>query len=211
MSLMFVAILCVLPIGDSPESKADSPKRPSTEAAAKKVAEFLRKDKPTAPIGDSFPIKDLTTDTVWNRLAVQVVKSNDPNIERSQAFVIRGDEVFRIGRAFGGDGVNSLVVVDLVGDKKPLLVYSFAWGSGEHRSQIAVFDLHGKAPQEHVLRPANFSMADFVVRSPGAGKAELLIGDGTVGRIVASRTDGELTAEIELIEDLPAPLRKLLQ
>ena len=133
---------------------------------ALKVAGYIQREKPGAQIDKTFAVAELTTDAVWDRLHAQVVKVKEGQVEQNETFVLYGDKSNRSDALFGGDGVKSIIVADLAGDKKPLLVYSFAWGSGEHRSEIGILDLHGTQPKELRLTPINLSTDDYALLAP---------------------------------------------
>jgi hypothetical protein len=187
------------------------PQRLPPAAATAQVANYIRTQKPQAKLGRDFAVIDLTTDVVWEQLKVQVVKVKEGPVEGGETFVLQGHRTIPIGRAVGGDGVTSLVAIDLLGDKRPLLIYAFAWGSGVHRSQVGVLDLHGKAPQELVLAPVNFSRDDFQVRENGEAGAEVLVGKIVIGHVEASRKEDVLKGAIKLDASLPQKLREQLK
>jgi hypothetical protein len=204
--VLTVAMCCDAAHSGSPAP----PPRLSIEAASAKVAGHLRREKPGAQIGKAFAVDDLTTDAVWDQLHVQVVKVKGGQVEQNETFVLSGDRVERIGRAFGGGGVSSIVAADLAGDNKPLLIYSFAWGSGDHRSEIGILDLHGKQPKELRLKPINLSMDDYALGRAGAG-VEVLIGKTLVGHVTAVREKDALRANLNLEEELPDEIRRRLR
>jgi hypothetical protein len=105
--LSFVVPVCA----DEPKSepKPDQPKRLSTDELGERLVKHLRKLNPDMKIDLGFGYKETTTDEVWNRLHVQVVKVTG-DVMRNHSFVIRKDDVFGIGQAFGGQGVTTFVV-----------------------------------------------------------------------------------------------------
>ncbi len=208
ISLVMMFALCGEDVGKHTD---EPPKRLTIEAASAKVADVIRAEKPRANIDKSFAVIDLTTDAIWDQLHVQVVKVKRGAIEQSESFVLGGDIVQRIGHAIGGDGVTSIVVADLAGDKKPLLIYAFAWGSGDHRSQIGVLDLHGKAPKVLSAPPVNYSMNDYNLRRTEKGEVEVLIKGTPIGQVTASRKDDALDAAIQLTDQVPDEIRQGLR
>jgi hypothetical protein len=208
LCLPLLAALCVCGPQESSETK---PQRLSMEAATARVADYIRGQKPSAKLPADFAVVDLTTDATWERLRMQVVKVKDGPVEASETFVLRGDKVHRIGRGVGGDGVTSVVVADLAGDERPLLIYAFAWGSGLHRSQIGVLDLHGKEPREVLLAPANLSMDDFEVRAGKDGEVQVWVSTTLVGRVTAVREKDVLRAKIDVSKSLPEDVQRHLK
>ena len=211
MSVISLVLMFALCGEDVSKHTDEPPKRLSIEAMTDKVADVIRAEKPRARIDKSFAVVDLTTDAVWDQLHVQVVKVKRGAIEQSETFVLGGDKVQRIGRAFGGDGVTTIVVADPAGDKKPLLIYAFAWGSGDHRSEIGILDLHSKMPKEVPLTPVNYSQDDYTLRRADSGDVEVLIKGTSIGHITASRKGDALDAAITLVEKVPDEIRKGLR
>jgi hypothetical protein len=182
----------------------DKPQRLSPEKAAERLTGHLKAK-------NALEVNELTTDPVWDRLGAQIFKVKDDAVHRNRAFVIRGNDIFPIGMSFGGTGVDSFCVADLAGDKKPLLIYSYAWGSGDHRSHVAVFDCLAKEPKEYVASLANHSFDDFRVKYLEETKVEVLAGKHTVGRLVVERKDDKIAVSIKLDEKLPEDVRKNLK
>jgi hypothetical protein len=208
ISFVLIVALCG---GDAPQRVAERPQRLSIEAASARIADYIRTKKPGAQIDTAFVVDDLTTDAIWDQLHAQVVKVKEGQVEKSETFVLRGNKVERIGDAFGGNGVTSLVVADLAGDNKPLLVYSFAWGSGDHRSEIGILDLHGKRATELRMSPVNRSSDDYTVRRSVSGGVDVMIDKTVIGHVTAARERGDLHATIKLAEKLPDEIRRGLR
>lgn len=204
--LLFLTVSCA----DETPPQPKMPTRLSIDAATTMIAHHIRKEKPKANLGPDFAVIDLTDDSVWNQLKVQIVKVKERAVEQGEAFILYGEKVYPIGEAFGGDGITSVLVADLAGDKRPLLIYAFAWGSGRHRSQIGVFDLHAKEPKEYRLSPTNFAMDDYVLRSSENGHVEVLMGKTPIGHVTAARNDGVLDTTIKIVETLPEEVRRQL-
>jgi hypothetical protein len=205
--VLMVAFCC----DDAQKPIVQPPQRLSIEAAGAEVANYIRKAKPGARIDKAFAVADLTTDAVWDQLHAQVVKVKAGQVEQNETFVLNGDRVEQIGRAFGGDGVGSIVVADLAGDRKPLLIYSFAWGSGDHRSEIGILDLHGTQPKELRLTPIDLSKDDFTLRRADGQRVEVLIGRTVIGLVTAARKGNALQAAIQLERKLPNDIRQQLR
>jgi hypothetical protein len=208
ISLILIVALCG---DDALTTNLEPPQRLSIAAASAKVAGYIQQEKPGAQIDKTFAVVDLTTDAVWDRLHAQVMKVKEGQVEQAETFVLSGDKVKQIGRAFGGDGVTSIIVADLVGDKRPLLIYSFAWGSGEHRSEIGILDLHGKLPKEQRLTPINLSTDDYALRRADNGGVEDLVARTLIGHVTAARKDDGLHAAITLEQKLPDEIRRRLR
>ena len=93
---------------------------------------------PTMNPSADFPLKELTTSEVWDRLHAQVFAVTS-GARVCQAYVTQNRQVHPLGEGFGGSGVMSMCVADLNGPGQPGLVFSYSWGSGEHRSIVAIW------------------------------------------------------------------------
>jgi len=203
------------PVGDLGRSKLPPAESREKKAAPIKVAEaetlvrayiFIENPKmnPTA----QFPLKEITIERVWGRLDAQIFKVTE-GVRADETYVIKDRKVYHIGIGFGGQGVTSMVVADPSGDGRDKLIFAFSSGSGIHRSQVAVFDLLAKKPKQYIAPQAYFgNLGDLMVKNSEAGTVEVLAGDRKVGRLLFEGKEGELKIAIQLIDDLPADVRK---
>jgi hypothetical protein len=192
------------------EPKAEDAKPLSAEALQLRLLKHLHDENAKLHLGADLAVKDLTTDTVWDRLKVQVVQV-EGEVLRHQTYVIRKDDVYLIGQSFGGSGVNSLCVADLAHDGKPLLLVSYAWGSGEHRSQIAALDCLAKEPKQTVAPLVNFSFKDFKLKPIDTHTVDVLARDVKVGRLAAETKDTQTLIQVRLAEELPTEIKEKLK
>jgi hypothetical protein len=188
-------------------------KRLTAEEAEKLLIQHL-KDKEDANIPGGLPLKELTTDAVWEKLKVQVFKlQHGKPLPRQSTYVIKQGKAIPIGMDFGGDGVNSLCVADLKGDGQPFLVFSYAWGSGIHRSQIGALDCLAKEPK--VITAAQSLVLDFThdwsVRALDKKTVRVEGGGVSFGNLELMEKDGKATLRLQLPDDLPAKIRKNVQ
>jgi hypothetical protein len=65
------------------------------------------------------------------------VYKHDPSCE---SFLLFEGESYPIGRGFGGYGITSMALADLDKDGTQELYYTYSWGSGMHRAQVAYFN-----------------------------------------------------------------------
>lgn len=114
----------------------------TVEEAVKLIGEYRRLNNQS--MVTSLPLKEITTDQVFQELGCQVFKDGD-----FEAYVIRDNKVTHIGMGFGGLGVTSIYTADLNKDGRLELVYTYSWGSGLHRSHIAVM-MFGETNKEIV-------------------------------------------------------------
>ena len=197
------------PVAACDEEAADAAGLDDREAGAL-LRRHLQVKEPNLRFGTDFAVKELSNGTIRKRLGVQVFQITG-EVRRHETYVVKDGEVFNIGRAFGGSGVNSLAVADLDGDKRPDLVFSFAWGSGEHRSQVAMFDCLAKVPKQIVGKVSNFTFEDFTVERIDDVTVRVSAGKQVVGTLTLEKKDGEATLEIRLDDNLPRELRDQLR
>ena len=57
-----------------------------------------------------------------------------------QAFVIQNNVATPLGSSFGWWGLMSMCVTDLDQGGKPELLFTYSWGSGLHRSRVAIWN-----------------------------------------------------------------------
>jgi hypothetical protein len=94
-------------------------------------------------------------------------------------------------------------------DKRPELVYAYSWGSGVHRSHVAVFDCLAKEPKEYVAPLANFHMErDFAVKRVDDQTVEVYVGAAKVGQLLFGSKDGKDGVRIELSKDLDDSIKR---
>jgi hypothetical protein len=109
------------------------PTRLSLAEATSAVREDIFRSIPDMNPTAEFPLKELTTAEVWDRLHVQVFAVTS-GVRDSQAYIICRRQASPLGQGFGGSGVMSICVADLDGDSRPKLFFTCSWGSGIHRS-----------------------------------------------------------------------------
>jgi len=114
------------------------PDRLSLSQATAAVCQEIFRLTPDMNASADFPLKELTTSDVWDRLHVQVFAVTS-GVCQDEAFIIRDGRAFLLGTSFGGSGVMSMCVADLNGDGQPKLIFSYSWGSGVHRSLVALW------------------------------------------------------------------------
>jgi hypothetical protein len=98
--------------------------------------------KPSMNPSAEFPLKEITTSEVWDRLHAQVFVVTE-GVYEDASFIICNRQISPLAEGFGGFGVMSMCVADLTGDGRPKLFLSHSWGSGMHRSLVGVW-IEGK-------------------------------------------------------------------
>jgi hypothetical protein len=206
-------------------SSTQAAERLSVAEAEKLVDAHIRAATPKMNPNAKFPLKELTadkaadktTDDVWKRMSLQVFQVAE-GVRQYETFLIRGGkEVRPMGHGFGGWGVMSLCAADLDGDGKPELIYTYSWGSGRHRSHVAVYREKDGKVQEATAPFA--CQADMFAAARDNGTVEIEIGDigrtvnvwtkkAVLGKLSISEKDGQLLADVAIRDDLPDDLKK---
>ena len=208
-----VAFVCclVVPLVSlmAAEKEAEKPKRLALAEAEKQVRAFIFADKPAMNPKAEFPVKELTTDEVWDKLGVQVFQVTE-GVQAHETFVVAPGRVVRIGVGFGGRGVRSLCVAELNGDGRSKLVYSFSWGSGTHRSQVGVYDLKAKEPRQLIAGESYFSGVDddLMVERQKDGTVAVKAAKRQVGVVGLEGKDDKTRAIIVIDVGLPDEIKK---
>src|SRR5262249_32972826 len=95
--------------------------------------------------------------------------------------------------------------------KRPELAFSYSWGSGIHRSHVAVFDVLAKEPKEYVAPQSYFEMQDMKLKHVDDKTVEVRVGDTKVGHLRFESKDGESRVFIDFDKDLDAKIKKHFQ
>ncbi len=219
LTVVGVAVLATLgsatsgPFDNEKESASSEPpakqKMPlKVEEAEKLVRDIIVHENPKMNPKARFPLKEITTEAVRDRLGAQVFQIKE-GVQMGETFVIRAKKVHRIGQSFGGDGVTSLIVADPSGDGRDKLIYAYSWGSGIHRSHVAVFDCLANEPKQIVAPQAYFgNLGDLAVKNGKRDAVEIYAGKRKVGRLDLGGKEGALKAAILLSNDLPAEVKE---
>ena len=143
------------------------------EEAEMLVRDYVFAENPKMNPQAAFPVTEVTPKTVRERLGAQVFVVVD-GVQLYETFVICEKKVYRIGKAFGGPGVTSMVTADPGGDGRDKLIFAYAWGSGEHRSQVGVLDVLAKMPSQAAAPLAYFGdLGDLTVKNGERGAVEI--------------------------------------
>ena len=108
-----------------------------SENEAVNLINEYRKSINKSSVAQGSVVELKNSEEIFNELGCQVFKDND-----FETYIIRDKKVTPIGTGFGGYGVASIFTADLNKDGRLELVYTYSWGSGLHRSHIAVLMLH---------------------------------------------------------------------
>jgi hypothetical protein len=83
-----------------------------------------------------FKYVDITPGEVYEQTGCKVFKVNST----CEAYIVHGGKLYHIGCGFGGWGVVDMATCDFDRDGRKDLIYTYSWGSGLHRSLVAVFN-----------------------------------------------------------------------
>lgn len=178
--------------------------------AERLITARVRQENPNMSPDARFPVREMTTDAVWNRLGLQIFKVTD-GVQQCEAFAIRRGRVFRIGIGFGGYGVTSFCVADPTGEGSPLLVFSFSCGSGIHRCMIGALDILEENSESLRSDLAYFEQgpnSELEVVSEDDRTVRILLNRQHLGWVDITGSKHSRRLRIRLRDDLPAQIRK---
>jgi len=108
-------------------------------AAEELVSAAIRRGKPAVNPAVRFPVREITPAEAWERMRVQIFQVEPgAQVDARETFAVRQGQVVRLGTAFGGSGVGTLLVAYPDGEGTPELTFSYTWGSGETRTDVGV-------------------------------------------------------------------------
>jgi hypothetical protein len=156
-------------------------------------------------IVNQAPLKEISPDDVFEKLHCQVFKVTEGH-DMFATFVVRDGQARPLGQSFGGSGVMSMCVTELK-DSGPVLVYTYSWGSGLHRSHVAVCRINGEKFEDAVV-PFAMRNVDMRVKKGEDGKVLVYVGETLLGPVEITQNEGKLEADVKLVEPLPEDMKK---
>jgi hypothetical protein len=199
---------------------ASKPERISIDEAHALIQDAILEESSDMNPDVKFTLKELTTDEIWQRIGAQVfvLEGHIVSFWSAETYIIVDGQVDRLGTAFGGYGVTSMCVTDLDQNDEAELTYTYSWGSGLHRSHVAVYlprhlgtrdidadlvYLHGdllleKVDDQDVLVKAGYHdwrQDDFVEVS-------------ALGKVLLEDQEGQYELLIRLEDDVPSDVMK---
>jgi len=217
MQLLFltpaVALLGTLAACSSAPARLDragplppTAQRVGLEEATHRVRAQIMSTSPDMSVSAEFPLVELTTDEIWDRLGAQLFQV-DEGVRGGESFLVCGERALPLCSGFGGHGIQSACVTDLDGDQIPELTYTYSWGSGIHRSLVGVCRVDGDRLLQEEL-PLAF-VGDLFVRKESDSWVSVEIGrygwafgswepDAPLGELVGSPGPEFLTPRIRL-------------
>jgi hypothetical protein len=204
----FVVLSVLLSTAACSQQETAIAERISTEEAEGLVRAMLLKDIPALNPAAEFPLTELTTEEVWQRLRAQVFQVNDGN-RMFNTYLIKNKETVPLGTGFGGMGLTSMCVTDLDQDGNPELVYTYSWGSGIHRCLVALYSANLPAPYSLEARII-YGGNDWTVEKQDDQTVFIEIdrdqqGEDSlrIGQLVLERQGDQVALDIRLYNDLP--------
>ncbi len=129
--------------------------------------------KPTMNPDMQFPLREILVDGLWKRLGCQLFQVTS-GVQESATYLVRHGEAYSLCGGLGGHGIQSACVTDLDGNAEAELTYTWSWGSGIHRSLIAVCRVEqGELIQE---QPAVAYRGDIFVKKESDAAVTVEIG-----------------------------------
>ena len=204
----FVALAVLLSTISCAQHKPTNVERISVAEAERLVRTMFVKEIPDLNPAVEFPLTELTTNEIWQRLSAQVFQVND-GIYQFSTYLIKNERIVPLGTGIGGMGLTSMCVTDLDRNGNPELVYTYSWGSGIHRSQVAIYST--ELPTSYTL-DANISYRDddwkiekqddqtvfLKINIDQQGESSLRL-----GQLVMEHQGDQVTLDIQLNDNLP--------
>lgn len=191
-------------------------KRLSLAEATLAVRQEVFRSNPKMNPAAEFPLRELTTPEIWDRLHAQVFMVTD-GVYVDESYIIDHGKTSLIGAGFGGHGIMSLCVADLAGDGRPELVFTYSFGSGIHRSMVGIWTVGDKwAAADLALMNEDLSLSktDDHNVNLNYGKfdseSRTLKSLGDFGAVRSVHAPEKNTVEILPSPDLPDKIKKLI-
>jgi len=147
-AILLPIILAILILLSSCTPERDTSGRWSEKAVSRAIQEYYQAQYPDLSRQVKFPVKELTTDDIWQYLTIQVFQVTG-DIYENETFIFNNDTLIQMGTAFGGSGVTDMVISDLDQDNLAELFFTYSFGSGIHRTRFAVYA--PKYDQENII------------------------------------------------------------
>jgi hypothetical protein len=204
----FVVLSLLLSTAACSQQETTNAERISTAEAESLVRAMFLRDVPALNPAVEFSLAELTTDEVWQRLRAQVFQVND-GYYMFNTYLIKNKETVPLGTGSGGMGLTSMCVADLDQDGNPELVYTYSWGSGIHRCQVAIYSANLPPPYSLDARIA-YGGNDWMAEKQDDQTVFMKIephqegvGSLRIGQLVLERQGDQVALDIRLYDDLP--------
>ena len=126
---------------------------------------------------------DVTPEEVAAAMDCRIFKDPD----EGDAFLLDGEEIFALAFGFGGYGFTSAVPFDSFGlNEVPDLLFTYSWGSGMHRSHLAIFSRTTRETQDlyvyysYGVQGGSDLLVEWVTDERGASSYTVYTADVTV-------------------------------
>jgi hypothetical protein len=183
-----------------------------TQTEAERIVSTRVKKHKTGSFWNQHPkLKDVTPPEVWRRLGGQIFKQADftGTVDEVDSYFIRNRSATSLGIGFGGSGLISACVSDLDGDGRPELLFTYSWGSGLHRSHLAMLRFDGLNPEK--------TEADFVYRNydmsfvRSSDREISVVANGKrLGKVIIIKSSKSTRPDVHWDHDLSNALKKLI-
>jgi hypothetical protein len=190
-----------------------APERISLAEAESLVRDWVFNANPHMNPSAELPLEEITTDEIWRRLSIQLFRLHSDFLGPS-TYAIADSEIHVLGTSFGGYGVTHMEVTDLDLDGNLELTYTYSWGSGIHRSHIAVY-LPRQTPPESIYGDLVYYHGDLILAKYAdhevvveAGyydwQRDIFVSQASLGAVSLVSIDGEQQVVVDLCDDLPS-------
>jgi hypothetical protein len=209
-------LVLALPLLSSCTRNPGTVARVSTAEAETLVREVLLDANPDLNPGLQMTLEETTTDEIWERLGIQTFRRPD----EFESYAIDRGQASALGIAFGGFGVTQMHVTDLDADGHRELTYAYSWGSGLHRSHVAVY-LPAATPPRSIDAGVILLDGDFALEKIDDRTVRVragfydweqgeVVAEAPVGRLALDRTASEPVLRIQLDDALPEEITRRL-
>jgi hypothetical protein len=191
--------------------RLDAEGRWSEKDASSIIQKYFLAQNPGLNPDTRFPVEDVTTDEIWQQLHIQVFRITD-DIYADESFIINGEILVQMGTAFGGSGVNSMLVSELYQKGTPELLFVYNFGSGIHQSHISAY-----LPYYDASRTLECEVAyrgDLQLVKSDGGRVDVLIIDPSLpadqqdptlilGSLSLVKEESQIFLDLEINSSLP--------
>ena len=193
--------------GPVPGAAGKDAARLSAVAAGARIMKWIRQHDATSARSPAAQFRDITPHEVWTRFGCQVFREKGRDTG-TESYLVHGDQVIHLGSAFGGNGLLSIVVADLARDRRPEMLYTYSWGSGIHRTELAMLRVVAGRIVVSVAKVAIMNV-DARLRKIDDRTIKVFDRKAFLGTIVAKKTPRGYVPDVAWGKSLPAQLRRL--
>lgn len=194
--------------------------RVSIAKASELIRAYIFQETPGMNPQIEFPIIELTTQEIFQKMGFQVFKITS-DVRESWSYIIKQNQVFLLSGNMGGFGIQSMCVGDINNDGESELVFTSSWGSGGHYNDIGICYNEGASVKESIVT-WDFTYYDLFVRKQDNQHVIVEIAEvsadprkfgkwkplAKLGIVKTEKINGKLSCIVEEDSDLPDKYKK---